>query len=563
MKKVKKLCSILITFALVFTMSGVADAASDGRSTTSTYEGNTETTQAEIMGNTKCTIKKNRNKYYYYNAKGNKVTKKGWKKNSKGKLVYYVGKNKYVSYKIKDGKILKWDNKKKKFVSYKTVAKSGTRKVDGKYYYFTKNGNISTTQGWKKNKNGKLAYYVGKNGYVTAKIESGKYFYWKNGKFTQETLPKNSVVKRKTEYFYVGSGSKIDQTDGWKNNNTVYVKSGTPVVGKTIQIDGFYNTFRADGKRVEYKVSDDGKIVRSDTNEAVSTIGAYKVGSGTSMDIYYCNNQDGTYQTSGSFTINGKTYKVSADGTCATHVHQWSPLDENGKAIKNSEVINHKAKTEKKNVKIADEWTEWRQSDKKKQICLICVWAKAPKDGEQWEDENGDGKWSAQVEGRYYFKDYCFDTLDELQKHEKDVHNNASKPTYNYIYTPIHHEAQYEKKDVITEEAWNEWYEYRRCTECGEKMTVRVIKGKTTKGEEKELHIPSDSGEIYTRFGSKYLVVTKNKPFLGGIPDPKVKITAKESMKKYGFSYVGDLKDCNGELSKDWLLLLKDHNIDY
>ena len=674
--------------------------------TTMAYEQALDGTQAEIMASrNNYTIKEENGKYYYYDSNGNKVTTKGWKKNGSGQYTYYVGNDGYITARIKNGKYEEWKNGWSK----KTLKKSSIKKLHNKYFYVNKNGNVSKTTGWKRigendvcyvDKDGTVsyeidkttvyqysgktktkynnkssvekiknrylffsstgvdqtkgwkfsngeAYYVGDSGQVTAKIvkdKSGalKYFYksgtefkikeskksatikkrknlyfyynkdkainlnsgwhkrsngtygfyiasggfstdvitdkdndigiykhFDNGKFTVVKDYKNTVHKVCGKNFYFNSNGRVDQTDGWKkdaNGKAVYyVKDGLAQVNITVEVNGFQTVFNEDGKKVTLKKSGN-KIVRSDTGEAVTKKGTYKIGTGDNKTIYHCDNTNGEYKTSGTVKVGDQVYTISSDGTCNTvreHVHQWSPLDENGKAFKNSEVINHKAKTEKKDVKVADEWTEWRQSDKKKQICLICVWAKAPKDGEQWEDENGDGKWSAQVEGRYYFKDYCFDTLDELQKHEKDVHNNASKPTYNYIYTPIHHEAQYEKKDVITEEAWDEWYEYRRCTECGEKMTEHVIKGKDSKGNDTILHIPDNSGEICTRLGSKYLMVTKNKPYLCDFSDPEVLLSKEKMMEKYGFAYIGKKENYNGALSKDWLLLLKDHNIDY
>lgn len=644
--------------------------------TTMAYEQTSDGTQAEIMASgMKYTIKKTNGKYYYYGSNGNKVTTKGWKKNGSGQYTYYVGNDGYITARIKNGKYEEWKNGWSK----KTLKKSSIKKLHNKYFYVNKNGNVSKTTGWKrigendvcyvdkdgtvsyeidnttvyqisgKNKteyrnNGSFekinnrylffsstgvdqtngwkfsngeAYYVGKTGQVTAKIvkdKSGalKYFYksgtefkikeskksvtikkrknlyfyynndkainlksgwhkrsngtygfyitsdgfatdvitdngkdigiykhFDNGKFTVVTDCKNTVHKVCGKNFYFNNNGRVDQTNGWKKDtngkSVYYVNNGLAQVNCTTEINGFQTVFNKDGKKVTLKKSGN-KIVRSDTGKAVTKKGAYKIGTGDNKTIYYCDNTNGEYKTSGTVKVGDQTYTIGTDGKCdeiKEHVHQWSPLDENGKALKNSEVINHKAKTEKKDVKVADEWTE--EIKEERAVCKTC--------GE-------------------VFPNYAMDKLEAWHKHTDDTrHGNCSFE--DVVVKTIPHPAQYEPRDVIMEESWDEWYEYWRCTECGEKMTVRVIKGKTTKGEEKELHIPSDSGEIYTRFGSKYLVVTKNKPFLGGIPDPKVKITAKESMKKYGFSYVGDLKDCNGELGSDYLLLLKDHNIDY
>ena len=83
MKRVKKLLSLLITFTLIFTMSGVVYAAADDTATISAYE-KTDKKVAELSAAT-CTIKKNDNKYYYKNASGKTDKKTGWKKNQNGK----------------------------------------------------------------------------------------------------------------------------------------------------------------------------------------------------------------------------------------------------------------------------------------------------------------------------------------------------------------------------------------------------------------------------------------------------------------------------------------------
>lgn len=98
MKRIKELLSLLITFTLIFTMSGVVYAAADDTATISAYE-KTDKKAAELLATT-CTIKKNDNKYYYKNASGKTDKKTGWKKNQNGQYVYYVGSKGYVTEKI-------------------------------------------------------------------------------------------------------------------------------------------------------------------------------------------------------------------------------------------------------------------------------------------------------------------------------------------------------------------------------------------------------------------------------------------------------------------------------
>ena len=43
----------------------------------------------------------------------------------------------------------------------------------GKWFYQNSKGKTDKKQGWKKDKSGKYAYYVGSKGYVTAKVTGG------------------------------------------------------------------------------------------------------------------------------------------------------------------------------------------------------------------------------------------------------------------------------------------------------------------------------------------------------------------------------------------------------
>lgn len=62
--------------------------------------------------------------------------------------------------------------------------------------------------------------------------------------------------------------------NGW--NGSVFVKNGKVQIKTTVTVGGYINVFNKDGKRVTLKKSGN-KIVRSDTNEPVTTKGAYKV----------------------------------------------------------------------------------------------------------------------------------------------------------------------------------------------------------------------------------------------------------------------------------------------
>ena len=573
----KKLLGILLTFALVFTMSGAVCAAADGTSDISAYNGNTGSTQAEIMAANKSTIKKENGKWYYYNGKEKKDTGKGWKKNSSGKLAYYVGEKGYVTMKIvkskKDGGTRtykcvngEWNNNETKY----TANKKKIKKINGKCFYINGSGRVDRTKGWKKNSSGKLAYYVGKKGYVTAKIKDGEYYEWSKTALTKvNNLPKNKTVKKKGKWFYVNSKGKIDLTTGWKNegivyvnggeaqvnkavkiegktyyfdkngsvkklndgwNGSVYVKNGEPVIGTTVQVDGFYNTFDNSGNRVSYAVKN-GKIVRSDNGKSVSKTGAYKIGSGSNKDIYYCTKSDGTYQTSGSVTIDGKTYEVKSTGICVLHeVHQWSPLDENGQFLEDTDKKTHAAKTEIQDVKVKDAWDE--EIKEYKTVCRTCGAYFTVGDTKAW-------------------KDHVIKT------------NHGNCENKDVVVNTIPHEAVYEKQKVTVEEAWEEHCENYRCMVCGETMKIRVIEGKDSKGKSRSVWIPEKGGYLLTVRGNVFMRVSGKSPLPGNSDITSEKISADESYKKYGFSYLGKYESDNTMLDSDYLLLLKDHNIAY
>lgn len=624
--------------------------------TTMAYEQTSDGTQAEIMASgMKYTIKKTNGKYYYYGSNGNKVTTKGWKKNGSGQYTYYVGNDGYITARIKNGKYEEWKNGWSK----KTLKKSSIKKLHNKYFYVNKNGNVSKTTGWKrigendvcyvdkdgtvsyeidnttvyqisgKNKteyrnNGSFekinnrylffsstgvdqtngwkfsngeAYYVGKTGQVTAKIvkdKSGalKYFYksgtefkikeskksvtikkrknlyfyynndkainlksgwhkrsngtygfyitsdgfatdvitdngkdigiykhFDNGKFTVVTDCKNTVHKVCGKNFYFNNNGRVDQTNGWKKDtngkSVYYVNNGLAQVNCTTEINGFQTVFNKDGKKVTLKKSGN-KIVRSDTGKAVTKKGAYKIGTGDNKTIYYCDNTNGEYKTSGTVKVGDQSYTIGTDGKCdeiKEHVHQWSPLGENGKALKNSEVINHKAKTEKKNVKIADEWTE--EIKEERAVCKTC--------GE-------------------VFPNYSMDKLEAWHKHTDDTnHGNCSFE--DVVVKTIPHPAQYEPRDVITEEAWDEWYEYRRCTVCGEKMVIKRYSGIVAGVGKVNSCIPNKSGDILNISGKVVRSVKANVPYNKTL-------------------YVGEYEYLN-EQDKSYLTLLSDHKIKY
>ena len=84
MKRIKKLLSLLITFTLIFTMSGAVYAANDDTATISAYE-KTDKKVAELSATT-CTITKSNNKYYYKNTSEKQIKRPGGRRIRKGSM---------------------------------------------------------------------------------------------------------------------------------------------------------------------------------------------------------------------------------------------------------------------------------------------------------------------------------------------------------------------------------------------------------------------------------------------------------------------------------------------
>jgi hypothetical protein len=85
----------------------------------------------------------------------------------------------------------------------------------GKWFYQNSRGKTDKKQGWKKDKSGKYAYYVGSKGYVTAKVTGGVYYKWSDKKWKKQTLKKNSTKTICGKAFYVNENGKISKTTGW------------------------------------------------------------------------------------------------------------------------------------------------------------------------------------------------------------------------------------------------------------------------------------------------------------------------------------------------------------
>lgn len=521
-----------------------------------------EKKQAELAGRESgYTLTWNDNKGRFICKKNGSKLNNGWSFDSSKKIAYCTGKNGYLYAKIKDGKYYTYtaNNKKPSSKVFKNK-KNTIIRLHKKNFYVGANGLINLNKGWKLNNNGLYTYYVEKNGTVSVKISNGKFRVW-NGKdirWDKKDLKnyKGKVYTYNEKSFFVNTNGNISRAMGWQEsyfidndgcvkyyddgttsfritknggtkalkdgwNDDVYVKNGK-IQRSTIVKSGGCNYFvDKNGSRQNFKVKNN-QIVRPDNSMAVSS-GIYAA-AGKKYPI----DNKGKIQKNSTVFIKNKAYETVSDGSLskqpANHVHLW-------KAGSVTEQIDHKAKTKEVQIPVKERDEEvW--SEKEKYICKKC--------------------------GKYY------DTPEEWNKHSSETNHGNYEPAKVLLYT-IHHptadEPKYETTTVITEKAWSEWYQIYTCRDCGEKMRVRVIDGKPTKGDYDGLMIPSKKGRILNAYGEKKMTVSACMAFPASIYNGE-QITSEQSLSKYGFCYLGEeRKSYNILLPDTYLQLLKDHNI--
>lgn len=521
-----------------------------------------EKKQAELAGRESgYTLTWNDNKGRFICKKNGSKLNNGWSFDSSKKIAYCTGKNGYLYAKIKDGKYYTYtaNNKKPSSKVFKNK-KNTIIRLHKKNFYVGANGLINLNKGWKLNNNGLYTYYVEKNGTVSVKISNGKFRVW-NGKdirWNKKDLKnyKGKVYTYNEKSFFVNTNGNISRAMGWQEsyfidndgcvkyyddgntsfritknggtkalkdgwNDDVYVKNGK-IQRSTIVKSGGCNYFvDKNGSRQNFKVKNN-QIVRPDNSMAVSS-GIYAA-AGKKYPI----DNKGKIQKNSTVFIKNKAYETVSDGSLskqpANHVHLW-------KAGSVTEQIDHKVKTKEVQIPVK-EWDEEVWSEDIKYICKKC--------------------------GKYY------DTPEEWNKHSSETNHGNYEPAKVLLYT-IHHptadEPKYENTTVITEKAWSEWYQIYTCRDCGEKMRVRVIDGKPTKGDYDGLMIPSKKGRILNVYGEKKMTVSACMAFPASIYNGE-QITSEQSLSKYGFCYLGEeRKSYNILLPDTYLQLLKDHNI--
>lgn len=602
--KGKRLVVLLIAACMILSMfSGMTVSAA---------------TDAEIYATTD-TIKKVDEKYYYVNASGKMDKKTGWKKVA-GKYTYYVGSKGNVTVKITKGKYYKWsDGQFKK----QPVKKNSTKTIKGKAFYVNKNGNIEKKTGWKKIA-GKYAYYVNSNGVVSLKITGGNYQKWSNGQFKKQSLEKynGKIITIGKKAFYV-SEDKIVRKTGWKRvsgaklssitnprgyyvgtkgsvlyketakgtyeitsvgkvsdklmkngwNGSVFVKNGKAQIKTTVTVGGYINVFNKDGKRVTLKKSGNN-IVRSDTNEPVTTKGAYKVGSGSNKTTYYVTN-NGNIKKNGTVTVNGVKYTVDASGKCTkvtengsdnsdgsgndgeqnsgtngnqdqqSHVCKWKVVMNSSLSPVKTNYKEHAAVTKTVNKKIRDAYDEKVYSEHEWFCCNGCS-----KDGLKDQD-------------------CSYETYEELEEHQAStaIYDENGKLKYKHggwhtatvIVDTIHHDAVYADVKEVVEKEWSEWDQTYKCTVCGDTMTEHVVCGATENTSMVEAYIPNKSGELVDDDGKAYIRVTAKKPYTWTGSVLNKKLSADEFYKTYGYVYIGSFANYTYIPNNDYMELLKAH----
>jgi hypothetical protein len=463
--------------------------------------------------------------------------------------------------KIKDGKYYTYtaNNKKPSSKVFKNK-KNTIIRLHKKNFYVGANGLINLNKGWKLNNNGLYTYYVEKNGTVSVKISNGKFRVW-NGNGTRWDKKNLKKYKGKTytyneKSFFVNTNGNISRAMGWQGsyfidndgcvkyyddgstsfritkngdikalkdgwNDDVYVKNGKIQRSTIVKSSGCNYFVDKSGSRQDFKVKNN-QVVRPDNSMAVSS-GIY-----AAAGKKYPVDNKGKIQKNSTVFIKNKAYETVSDGSLskqpANHVHLWM-------AGSVTEQIDHEAKTKEVQIPV-NEWDEEVWSENKKYICKKC--------------------------GKYY------DTPEEWNKHSSETNHGNYESAKVLLYT-IHHptadEPKYENTTVITEKAWSEWYQIYTCRDCGEKMRVRVIDGKPTKGDYDGLMIPSKKGRILNAYGEKKMTVSACMAFPDSIYNGK-QITSEQSLSKYVFCYLGEeRKSYNILLPDTYLQLLKDHNI--
>lgn len=366
------------------------------------------------------------------------------------------------------------------------------KKKKSRYYYVNAKGRTTKKKGWQKNAGGDYAYYIGEKGNVTAKITKGKYYKSKSGGFVLAALSgRATTAKLNNRYFYVNTNGKIVTSTGWKKNAS-----------------GAYAYYVSANGSVTAKLSGGGYFRYASGKFTKKSLAAYK---GQTIKIHGLSvivSEDGTA------SVVEKTHAANDNDNSGDnnnnqpeeHVHQWSFKDENGNILEDTNYVQHPEEYHYEKVITVPAWDEPVYEER--YVCLNCVWSRKPKEGETWEDVNGDGKWTASDEGRVYYTEYSFETAGELSAHFDSCYGHGQSTVADVIVSYIHHDDVWGEEKVVDKEAWSECDQIWRCTVCGDTMTSHY-----TYKDGVGVNVAEKSGILLDYYGNYVQTITAGVPF--------------------------------------------------
>lgn len=353
-RRFSAICCVILAVCLVFgtNQAAYANGLRTQEDTAECEEGSQRALVSPGNGSGQQNIVKNDlnrlsdGKLYYFDARGRKITQKGWRALSSSKYIQ-IGAYGFVTAKMeKNGNVFKfyiynyktnqWEKQKntwktvkekqyyfnkygnctkiyntktRKCQRYKngrmhTVKKDVSALRNGKLYYFDARGVRNTKKGWKKASN--IRYIqVGTSGYATAKIQKGgkiyRYYKYNTGKKKWQAQKKGWLTVDRKKFYFGRSGTctllyniSTRKCYTYKNGKRTLVKKDIRKVDKT----EYY--FGANGVRVSNAgmyLTCHGKLIYVKSNGVVAKRISGQVLAYTMADgkVASCRVKDGVY----------------------------------------------------------------------------------------------------------------------------------------------------------------------------------------------------------------------------------------------------------------------------
>ena len=225
-----------------------------------------------------------------------KATFTGWKEED-GAWHYYVEGQKQTGWLTLD--------ENRYYLDEQGARATGVRVIDGKYYYFSKDGVMHT--GWLKKSGNR--YYFDENGIRVTGLQSigGKVYYF-NGKGVMQT---GWLTKSGKTYYFGEDGVRVTGKQVIDGNTYYFSKKGVMTVGwLTISGKTFY--FREDGTMAA------GWTKIDKVWYAFSKKGIMQTGWITKNGNRYYLGEDGAMVTGTTIEIDGVSYTFDNKGVCVT-----------------------------------------------------------------------------------------------------------------------------------------------------------------------------------------------------------------------------------------------------